>query len=100
MAIKVMIKRHIKEGQAQNAFELLNKFRRHAMEQPGYISGETLVNHYDQRTLLVVSSWQDIDDWIRWQENDQRVAIEEELKEMLEEPTRYEIFDLGIYPSP
>jgi heme-degrading monooxygenase HmoA len=99
MAIKVMIKRHVKEGQDLNAFELLNKFRRQAMSQPGYISGETLVNHYDNRTLLVVSTWQGIDDWIRWQESDQRVSIEEELKVMLEEPTRYEIYDLGIHPG-
>jgi heme-degrading monooxygenase HmoA len=99
MAIKVMIKRHIKEDQTLHVFELLNKFRSQAMEQTGYISGETLVNHYDNRTLLVVSTWESIDDWIRWQESNQRVSIEAELKEMLEEPTRYEIFDLGIHPG-
>jgi hypothetical protein len=44
MIVKVMIKRKIKEGKAREVFALLNKFRADAMNQKGYISGETLIS--------------------------------------------------------
>ncbi len=95
MAIRVFIKRHMKTGKIDEALELLKTFRRHAMAQPGYISGETLINHYDRRSITVVSTWARIDDWVRWQESEARAANEAELEKLLEEPTRFEIYDLG-----
>jgi len=99
MAVKVLIKRHFKEGQTAEAFALLLKFRHDAMNQAGYISGETLTNHYDSRTMTVISAWQTIEDWIRWQESDEREANETQLESMLEEPTKFEIYDIGIKPQ-
>ena len=96
MAIKVLIKRHFKEGKTAEAYALLLKFRHDAMNQPGYISGETLTNHYDPRSMTVISSWQTIDDWIRWQESDEREVNESQLEDMLEEPTKFEIYDIGL----
>jgi len=65
------------------------------MDQPGHISGETLVNHYDGRSITVISTWESIDDWIRWQESAQRVSTEANLEKFLEQPTKYEIYDIG-----
>ena len=95
MAIKVLIKRYFKEGSAEEALSLLNKFRANAMNQPGYISGETLVNHYDSRIITVASTWQGIDEWVRWQESAEREAYESRLESLLEETTKYEIYDIG-----
>jgi heme-degrading monooxygenase HmoA len=95
MAIKVLIRRHFKEGETERAFELLTRFRFNAMQQPGYISGETLVNHYDPRSITVISTWQTIEDWIRWQESDERESNEGLLEGMLEQQAKYEIYDLG-----
>jgi heme-degrading monooxygenase HmoA len=94
MAIKVFIKRHIKEGHVQAAIGMLEEFRRMAIKQPGYISGETLTNHYDPRSITVISSWHTIEDWIRWQSSDRREANEANLEKILEVPTRYEIYDV------
>jgi hypothetical protein len=52
MIVKVMIRRKIQEGKAREVFALLNKFRSDAMNQKGYISGETLVNHDDPSDSL------------------------------------------------
>ena len=95
MAVKVFIKRHIKKGKTDAALELLKEVRGQALKQPGYISGETLVNHYDPRTITVVSTWQTIDDWIRWQESDARSAKEDQLEGLQEGPTNFEIYDMG-----
>ncbi|MDH3724057.1 MAG: antibiotic biosynthesis monooxygenase, partial [Desulfobacteraceae bacterium] len=69
MAVKVMIKRHIKEGKAKDVFALLNRHRSNAMKQKGYITGETLMSYQDPHHLIVISTWQGIENWIAWKEN-------------------------------
>ena len=99
MAIKIVIKRQFRENIIEDAFDLLNNFRNDAMDQPGYISGETWVNHYAPRSITVVSTWQTVEDWIRWEESDERAANEAKLESLLEVPTKFEIYDLGVPPG-
>jgi heme-degrading monooxygenase HmoA len=96
MAVKVFIKRYVKKGKTKEAVELLKDVRSHALKQPGYISGETLINHYDPCNITVVSTWQTIDDWISWQESDERSAKEDQLEGLQEGPANFEIYDLGL----
>ena len=98
MAIKVVIKRHFRSSAIEDACDLLNNIRSDAMKQPGYISGETWVNHYDPRSITVVSTWQSVEDWIRWEESDERAANESKVESLLEVPTSFEIYDLGVPP--
>lgn len=95
MAIKIVIKRQFKPDSAEKAFALLNEFRRDAMNQPGYVSGETWVNHYDPCSLTVVSTWQTVEDWIRWEESDIRAANEAKLEGLLQKRTKFEVYNLG-----
>jgi len=99
MAVKIFIKRYVKKGKTQEAIELLKDIRSHALKQPGYISGETLINHYDPCNITVVSTWQTIDDWIRWEESDERSAKENQLEGLQEGPADFEIYDLGLVSS-
>ena len=92
MIVKVMIKRKIKEGKAREVFALLNKFRSDAMNQVGYITGETLMNHDNPREILVISMWQDMENWLKWRENTERKANETILERWLDEPTVYESY--------
>jgi heme-degrading monooxygenase HmoA len=96
MAVKVFIKRVVKKGKTEAVVKLLMDVRSQALKQPGYISGETLVNHYDPCNIAVVSTWQTIDDWIRWQESDERAAIEDQLESLQEGPANFEIYDSGL----
>ena len=96
MTIKVFIKRYVKKGKTEDTLALLNEVRSQALKQPGYISGETLVNHYDPSNITVVSTWQTIEDWIRWQESDERAAKEDQLESLQEGPANFEIYDLGL----
>jgi heme-degrading monooxygenase HmoA len=95
MAVKVFIKRYVKKGKTDAALELLKEVRAQALKQPGYISGETLVNHYDPCNITVLSTWQTIDDWIQWQESDERSGKEDQLEGLQEGPTHFEIYDVG-----
>ena len=94
MAAKIFIKRHIKAGRVEEALQMINDFRKKAMDQPGYLSGETLVNHYDARCLVVVSTWRTVEDWIRWQDSDARDCNEALIEGLLDKPTAYEVFDI------
>jgi len=96
MSVKIFIKRHIKEDKMKEALSKLNQFRLDAMGQSGYISGETLVNHYDPRSVTVVSTWKTVENWIDWQESDVRSRNEAQLEELLEQSTKYEIYDVGV----
>jgi heme-degrading monooxygenase HmoA len=99
MAVRIFIKRYVKKGKTQEAVELLKDVRSNALKQPGYISGETLINHYDPCNIMVVSTWQTIDDWIRWEESDERSEKENQLEGLQEEPADFEIYDLGLISS-
>ena len=73
MFVKVFIKRPIKEGEDDQAFSLLKKLRTIAMDHQGYISGETLVNVENPQELMVISTWQSLEDWERWRESEQTI---------------------------
>ena len=95
MAIKILIKRHFQEGSTQQAFALIKNFRQDAMNRSGYIAGETWINHYDPCQITVVSTWQTVEDWIQWEESDERVSHEEKLKDILIAPAQFEIYDVA-----
>jgi heme-degrading monooxygenase HmoA len=95
MAVKILIKRHFKENSAKQAFALLNNFRHDAMGRTGYISGETWINHYDPCQITVVSTWQTVEDWIQWEESDERAAHEANLTDTLKVPAQFEVYDVG-----
>ncbi len=94
MAVKILIRRHCRKGLVESALALISEFRKAAMGQPGYLSGQTLLNHYDGNCIAVLSTWQQVEDWIRWQSNEGREQMEARLEGLLDQPTTYEVFDL------
>ncbi|MBA3036500.1 MAG: antibiotic biosynthesis monooxygenase [Desulfobacterium sp.] len=86
------MRRKIKEGNLRNVFVLIRKIRAMAMNQQGYISGETLVDYNNPQGTLVIGTWQSMEDWMNWKENQLRKEIEVQLEELLDEPTEYEVF--------
>ena len=99
MAVKILIKRHFKENTAEQAVGFLNGFRQDAVNRSGYISGETWVSHYDPCRITVLSTWQTVEDWIQWEESDQRAANEAKLQDILKEPAQFEVYDLSGSPD-
>jgi len=94
MLIKVLIKRCIQDNKTKEARTLLNSLRIDAMNQPGYISGETLFNQYDPKCIMVISIWQSADDWQKWKESDERKDSEGQFDKLLQEPAEYEAFEV------
>jgi heme-degrading monooxygenase HmoA len=96
MLIRVFIKRQVKRGNVETVLSLLKGFRSGAVKQPGYISGETMINHYDSHGIMIVSTWEKLDDWIRWEGSEERAAHEAKIESLLEVPTKYEIYEVGV----
>ena len=98
-AVKVIVRRRFKEGKTKGVFALLNKFRSDAMEQSGYISGETLINYDDPHEIVVIAMWRSVENWLNWKNNELRKANELQLEHWLEEPAEIKTYILGTYPS-
>jgi len=92
MAIKVFIKRAVPENAAEALKPLLKKLRNLAMEQPGYVSGETYKRIDRLGENLVISTWQSVDDWRRYVLSEERAEIQIKIDYLLGEKTEYEIY--------
>ncbi len=96
MAVKVIIKRKVSEIQAREMIPLFRKMRSLAMNQDGYIAGETLRNMNDPDEFIVISNWQASDDWIKWLNSSERQSIQNEIDSLLGGQTQYDIYHYGF----
>jgi heme-degrading monooxygenase HmoA len=98
MAIKVLIKRRFKEGYFDQIENMIKQVRYGAMDQKGYIASETLWDHEDPFQVVIASTWQSKQHWDAWRDSSARQVREKEFEACLDGETRYELYDLGIYP--
>ena len=96
MAVRILIKRTVPSGKAKDLIPLFRQMRILAMEQPGYISGETLrrLDHPDQ--FLVISTWDSSADWKTWVKTRERQDIQDRIDTLLGGETEYEIYHYGF----
>jgi quinol monooxygenase YgiN len=92
MALKVLMKRVPNTGAWRDLNEVLRELRMLAMNQPGYISGETLLSATDQGTTMVISEWASVTHWKDYEGSPQRNALLEKLEPTLAGPTVTEVW--------
>ena len=97
MLVKVFIKRYIQEGKDVQAFELIKKIRQGAMNHKGYISGETLVKTTNPQEIMVISTWQSMENWNSWKESEDRKTLDALVEELQIMPTAYESYVFSKY---
>ena len=90
MQAKIIIKRKFMIGKKTEIIALLREFRSSALNQPGYVSGETLTSIDDPQTMIVISTWQDLESWYKWKDNNTRKTLEKMLGTYQEESTDYQ----------
>ena len=96
MAVKILIKRKLKDGKLNEASKLLIKARYNAMGQEGYISSETLSGCDDPNNVVIISMWQKIENWEQWKNSKLRAENETAFEALLDRPTEYETYILGL----
>ncbi len=96
MAVKVLIKRMVPRNKALEMIPLFREMRTLAMNQEGYISGETLRNLDDPDEFLVISTWNSANDWTNWLKKKERKEIQVKMDELLGGETKFKIFHYGF----
>ena len=97
MQAKIIIKRKFVKGKQKEIIALLRELRSRALQQPGYISGETLTSSEDPQLLVVIGTWQNMESWHGWKENNTRKTLEKMLETYQEESTQYGEFTHGTF---
>ena len=92
MTVKIIIKRQVSDIQSAQLAPLLIKLRNLAMDQPGYITGETLKRIDRPGQNLVISTWKSVETWRQWVKNAERAAVQAHIDVLLGAPTGYEIY--------
>ena len=92
MAIRVLIERKIVPENQPRLNNLLMKLRGKAMLAKGYISGETLRSLDDPSEYLVISTWNSLNDWKRWESDKERHEIQNEIDSLLRAPSLHRVF--------
>ena len=90
--IKVLMERTIKGTQVREIVRLLRMLRVKAMQQPGFISGETLHAVDDPNNYLVIGTWEKPEDWEAWYNNPERKELQAELDKFLEVPMKMRVY--------
>jgi heme oxygenase (mycobilin-producing) len=92
MVVKVILLRRVPAEAAEELKPLLMELRALALGQPGYISGETLMNADDPEEYLVISTWSDIESWRTWLANYERMAVQRAIDNLLGRETLYQVY--------
>lgn len=96
MALKVVIERRVLPGHEKSLLELLRELRIRCLDEPGYISGETLRDSEDARNIVVISTWFGLGDWRRWAQSSDRQAFESRIRQHLAAPERVRLLLEGL----
>ena len=95
MAVKIIIKRSIPLQKVGKVMPLFKKMRSVAVKQPGYISGETLQNINTPGEIVVISTWQTINEWQDWVTHKERLKIQGQIDMLLGKKAEYEVYQYG-----
>lgn len=95
MPVKIAIERKFREDPFPEGLRAISEIKLKAMEQKGYISGETLIDLEDNRRIVVISVWSSLVDWKTWLDSEERHRLENELTPYLQEPLNISLFMMG-----
>ncbi len=94
MSVKIFIERKFEKAPLPENFKVINELRRVALQQQGYVTGETLVNFEDNH-IVVLSTWVSLDDWRVWSNSRERTELENELIPYMKGPVKIRQFIAG-----
>jgi len=92
MTVKIFIKRKAQDNNVAELTLLLKKLRALALNQPGYLSGETLNRIDSKGECMVIGTWRSLEDWNSWVNNPQRIEVQAEIDRLLGEETEYAMY--------
>ena len=92
MAVRIIIDRKVKKGKETEFAKLLRELRAKVVPSKGYISGETLRSLDDHYNYIVITTWQSVDDWKKWEKNPERKKVQAKIEKLMARPTKTRIY--------
>lgn len=92
MHVKIIMYRKVTPENQKKLMPFLIQLRGLANNQSGYIKGETLINKDDPAKTMVISTWENLEAWEKYQNSHERQTIQNEVDAILEDPTFYQIY--------
>ncbi len=83
MVVKIITQRTVVPDRQGELQLLLRQLRVKAMNQPGYLTGETLISVDNPYTYIVISAWQSLEHWKAWESHPERREIQSKIESML-----------------
>ena len=93
MTVKIFIKRDVQDKNFAELTALLKSLRALTLNQPGYISGETLQRIDKTNESMVISTWRSVGDWNNWVNNPKRLELQTKIDQLLGTETDYAVYE-------
>jgi heme-degrading monooxygenase HmoA len=91
MSVRIIIDRKVKKGKEADFAKLLRKLRSEAIFTKGYISGEMLRVRDDPQNYIVISAWQSVADWEKYEKTPEASKIHARIEKLMARPTKVKI---------
>ena len=91
MSVRIIIDRKVKKGKEMDFAKLLRKLRSKAIFSEGYISGEMLRARDDPQNYIVITAWQSVANWGKYEQGSEASKIRSRIEKLMARPTRVKI---------
>jgi heme-degrading monooxygenase HmoA len=91
MSIRIIIDRKVRKGKEGDFAKLLRKLRSKAMFSKGYISGEMLRDRDNPQNYIVISAWQSVADWEKYEKVPETSKIHARIEKMMARATKVKV---------
>lgn len=92
MAVRIIIDRKVRKGKEVEFAQMLRELRSKVVPSKGYISGETLRSLNDHANFIVITTWQNVDDWKEWEKNPERKKVQAKIEKLMARPTKTKVY--------
>lgn len=103
MTVCVIIRRTVRDQKtAAKLAPLIVRLRSQATVEPGYITDQTFSCLDCEGEYMVISTWNQLEDWNRWMHSEKRQSIQKKIDELTGEKTVYRYYEPivgGIIPK-
>jgi len=91
MAVRIIIDRKVKKGKEADFAKLLRELRSKAIFSKGYISGEMLRVRDDPQNYIVITAWQSVADWEKYEKGPETSKTHTRMEKLMARPTKVKI---------
>ena len=95
----VIVEVELRINEVIKTLHILREMRTEAIQQPGYISGNTIVGVEDPSLIAIVMIWQSIKEWEAWEKSQTQIKIFRKIVPFMLEKSKIKIYRYLSYQA-